>query len=80
MSECKTVKINLGDLVADLMFHTSVGKVEDVNSIKSRFETLFSEQSSKTRGAMLKYLLSNKVVLTEPTLLNYFSNIKVYHG
>jgi hypothetical protein len=80
MSECKTVKINLGDLVADLMFHTSVGKAEDVNSIKSRFETLFSEQSSKTRGAILKYLLSNKVVLTEPTLLNYFSNIKVYHG
>ena len=80
MSECKTVKINLGDLVEDLLFHTYGGKDGDVNHIKSRFETLLFEQSSKTRGAMLKYLLSNKVVLTEPNLLTYFSNISLHHG
>lgn len=80
MSECKTVKINLGDLVADLVFHTSVGKDEDVASLKGRFEALLLEQSSKTKEAMLKYLLSNKRVLTEPALLTYFSNIKEYCG
>jgi len=80
MSECKTVKINLGDLVADLVFHTSVGKDEDVVSLKSRFEALLLEQKPKTRGDMFKYLLSNKVVLTEPNLLTYFSGIKRCYG
>ena len=80
MSECKTVKINLGALVADLRFYNSIGKYDEVSDLKGRFEALFVEQSSKTKGAMLKYLLSNKVVLTEPYLTTYFSNIREFLG
>ena len=76
MSECKTVKINLSDLIADLRFHISLGELESANLIKGRFEELLSEQSGKTRVAMLNYLLSNKVVLTEPNLLVYFNNVR----
>ena len=41
----------------------------------------FEDSMSLSRVAyMFKYLLSNKVVLTEPNLLTYFSGIKRCYG
>lgn len=72
MGHSKTVKINLKQLIADLIFAFSDKDENAIKDVKSKFEEVYSIQNTMMKNNIIKYLLSNKVVLDNKKLYNYF--------
>lgn len=72
MTQNKTIKINLKNLIADLLF-ASIDKNEGlVKELKKEFEVIYGNQNIIMKNNILKYLLSNNVVKENKNLLEYF--------
>jgi hypothetical protein len=74
MSESKTVKINLKQLIADLVFAFTDKNEDNINLIKQRFEKFFNLQNVIMKDNIINYLLSNNVVQDNKKLLKYFKS------
>jgi len=73
MGQSKTVKINLKQLIANLIFAFADKNQENVERIKNDFELIYNNESVSMKGNIIQYLLSNKIVQDNEKLLNYFN-------
>lgn len=74
MIESKTVKINLKQLIADLVFAFTDKNEDNINSVKEHFETVFDAQGERMKHNIISYLLSNDVVKDNIKVLKYFKS------
>lgn len=74
MNESKTVKINLKQLIADLVFAFTDKNQDVIESVKKDFEGILELQSDSMKSSIMKYLLSNNVVQDNKKVLKYFKS------
>lgn len=74
MSESKTVKINLKQLIADLVFAFTDKNKDNINSVKEHFESVFNAQGDSMKNSIISYLVANNVVKDNVKVLKYFKS------
>jgi hypothetical protein len=74
MNDRKTIKINLKQVVEDMIFANACKDSKALKTVKDNFEGIYNYQSGDIRQAISKYLMGNTLVTNDLLLSEYFTN------